>query len=801
MPMVTEGITTEDLSIVARHKGVFTAPPELMPTRRMPDGPLLGNGDLGVAIDGVIERLKYYGMDGQSNTNIEQSMAPTDCPERHRFYLAKNDFWKTKTHYPNSHPCCIGGIDVNIPGLVKGDYHVEQVLETAEVVHTLSTTQEMQDPTPFTRVGATVKMRSWVAATENLLVIELTVDGEIPDNDPYARSNLVGLDVKLWPAVGNESEIAGGNLPDGYWATRRIATATESMAVDKAPCAWPSEAAVAMRLFRHREPGLSWFRMDGWDGDRFVISPSHTTFIVASVVTNHESEAPLEAARQRVADLDVEGIESLRSAHREWWRDFWSKSFIDIGDPLIEKYYYGSNYLMASCSRNKAFAPGIYGNWITADGPSWQGDYHLNYNHESPWCGVFSSNHAELADPYDTPILENLPNAKANAKEFLGKNGAYYDVGIGPRGLEVCTVADPEAVTEENYDRFLGQKSNGVFASSIMFMRFYHTYDLDYARRVYPFLIEIAEFWESYLSWETFDEAQGKVAVGKEGRYVITDDSLCENGIGEGDKNNLLSLGLVRMFFTGFIDMCTELGVDADRLPKWQHILDHLSEIPTRVADGMLRVCCAEEGPSSKGLHVVIPGMIWPSRLVGLGSEPWLLKIAQYEVDQRADHSWVNQFNGFNQAYPAAVRVGHNPEHILKMLREQLQVAGLPNLMIYGGGGGIENCSGVPAAINEMLLQTHAGVMRIFPVWPLERDARFGQLRTEGAFLVSSELKAGEIKGLLIESEKGRECVLLNPWPGRELQLCRDREAAEILSGEEVRFSTSAGESISIQPV
>ena len=47
-------------------------------------------------------------------------------------------------------------------------------------------------------------------------------------------------------------------------------------------------------------------------------------------------------------------------------------------------------------------------------------------------------------------------------------------------------------------------------------MRFYHTYDLDYARRIYPFLVETADFWQDYLQFE--DE-----------RYIIYGDArLCE---------------------------------------------------------------------------------------------------------------------------------------------------------------------------------------------------------------------------------------------------------------------------------
>ncbi|MEI6808223.1 MAG: hypothetical protein WCN95_05835 [bacterium] len=52
------------------------------------------------------------------------------------------------------------------------------------------------------------------------------------------------------------------------------------------------------------------------------------------------------------------------------------------------------------------------------------------------------------------------------------------------------------------------------------------------------------------------------------------------------------------------------------------------------------------------------------------------------------------------------------------------------------------------------------------------------------------------MKTLLIESEKGRECVLQNPWPGHELQLYRNGSAAETLKGDRVNFKTGPGESI-----
>ncbi|MEN9675175.1 MAG: hypothetical protein RIS76_1071, partial [Verrucomicrobiota bacterium] len=508
-----------------------------------------------------------------------------------------------------------------------------------------------------------------------------------------------------------------------------------------------------------------------------------------------ESPTPLDEARRRIESLTPERIDILRDAHRQWWRNFWSASYVELGDPLIERYYYGSQYLLASCSRNVRFPPSLFGNWTTADGPSWQADYHLNYNHEAPWWGVFSSNHAELADPYDAPILEYLPIAQENARTLLKTRGVYYDVGVGPKGLETSFMPDGHSIPGEGSRMFLGQKSNAAFAAANMLMRFDHTRDTVYARRVYPFLREVAAFWEDYLRLEN-------------GRYVITRDASGEVGDGGSDRNNCLSLGLVRMFFQGLIDISVALKEDAPRRSQWRDIVERLSDFPTVTVDGVRRIRGAESGPAAdrvgplrNNTRVEFMGMVWPSRVLGLESDPAMLQVLRDDVRGWPESEWIGHFNGFSITFPAAVRVGHDPEDTLRKLRRQLTLFGLPNLMIFGGGGGIENCAGVPATINEMLLQSHAGVLRVFPVWPRDLPARFGRLRAPGAFLVSSELRDGTVVSLLIESEQGGDCVLRNPWPGQELRLNRNGQPAESLSGERLLLPTRPGERITVQRV
>jgi hypothetical protein len=66
----------------------------------------------------------------------------------------------------------------------------------------------------------------------------------------------------------------------------------------------------------------------------------------------------------------------------------------------------------------------------------------------------------------------------------------------------------------------------------------------------------------------------------------------------------------------------------------------------------------------------------------------------------------------------------------------------------------------VPATINEMLMQSHEGVIRLFPCWDKKSNASFENLRADGAFLVSAELKAGNVISLKIKSLMGRKCTV-----------------------------------------
>ena len=87
----------------------------------------------------------------------------------------------------------------------------------------------------------------------------------------------------------------------------------------------------------------------------------------------------------------------------------------------------------------------------------------------------------------------------------------------------------------------------------------------------------------------------------------------------------------------------------------------------------------------------------------------------------------------------------------------------------------------------------------LFPAWPREWDAAF-TLAARGAFLVSTSMKNGEIGFVKIESRAGGECRISNPWPGKKLNLYRNGEKTERISGSLLTFNTTRGEILELVP-
>ena len=166
------------------------------------------------------------------------------------------------------------------------------------------------------------------------------------------------------------------------------------------------------------------------------LEPGKAAVVATAILSDLDVKGkdPLAEAKSLTAALTPDKLAEYTAAHRQWWRSFWARSFIEIPDKVIEQHWYSSWYIMASCSRAGKVAPGLWGNWITVDNPGWHGDFHLNYNFQAPFYGLYSANHPETTLPFYDAMNQSIPRGRRIAKEH-GWTGIHLPVSIGPWGM------------------------------------------------------------------------------------------------------------------------------------------------------------------------------------------------------------------------------------------------------------------------------------------------------------------------------------------------------------------------------
>lgn len=93
-------------------------------------------------------------------------------------------------------------------------------------------------------------------------------------------------------------------------------------------------------------------------------------------------------------------------------------------------------------------------------------------------------------------------------------------------------------------------------------------------------------------------------------------------------------------------------------------------------------------------------------------------------------------------------------------------------------------------AVHEMLLQSHGGVIRLFPATSAEwQDASFDRLRAEGGFIVSAERKSGKTVSFSITATVDHTLTLRDPFSGggrfvRPIRRENDDIVVELKKGE-----------------
>ena len=533
------------------------------------------------------------------------------------------------------------------------------------------------------------------------------------------------------------------------WFQRFPATAPTDAVPDPPPS--PNDSSFALDL----EYSLGAFRID-----LAVATPRD---LVKSSMTD-----PRQFASAVLERFAARPVEAVASATARGWAEFWSKSAVDFDDRELEQIWYHNQYFLACCLRPGKVAPGLFGNWSSGHiGTAWHGDYHMNYNTQQVWWGVFSSNHAEQHLPYVDLVEKLTALGEAYAKDKFGLPGAFFFHSAYP----VPSKVNPYPVPPWGYE-----VCETPWAVQSLWWHYLYTQDREFLQRAYPMRRAACRFLAAY------------VKQGGDGRYHIVPTVSPENWGFTVDmrlnKDCIMDLALSEFVLKATAEAAKILGVDADESARWRDIGTHLARYP-KVNGPYGEVWRDVPGAPAEWIYNVPVTLapVFPGEQVGLESVAEQLAIA------RRTAQTVRLEGGNDLVFQPLIRAR------LGMLdaawfKSEVRYCRLPNgiandrVRQSGGRYGemtdfdfmmrmgvwTENLS-LPAVLNECLLQSYSGVLRLFPNTTNLGAARFRDLRAAGAFLVSAEWDGAAVSGLRILSEKGSTLRLMNPWGGAAVRV------------------------------
>ena len=749
-------------AILDSYPGVYTEDTKLgtsWDTCYSPDGPLMGNGTVYAFLAG---------------NRKEQN-----------FYISHSNMWQDREENNGQEYTAFGVISLKRTGTdgeKKQDFRYEQDMKNAEV------TAKSEDG--FTTV-------TWLSAKENLIVTQIENVTDRP----------IGMEVSTQTVNAySTSEVQGDTM---LAAKQGISKASERLSGTGTWEGWRVNVVMASRLIGG-DIETSVENTGEKNAVAFSLKPGEKAVFVSAVAGGKEeagantmAQAKEEAIRKLDARDTQDSLDEAKQAHREYWKDYWLKSYINIQDEAVERMYYGMLYQLGcstsvSSEQNGEVAAGLFP-WTACDHPGWQGDYTTNTDFQRQIHPLVTANRTDGIRNYINVVKQYWPEAQrrsASAEhlnwliEGTGRTEKFTE-GI-PGGALFPTHIGPWGASTEQWDDARDYFNSPTDATSVLMpivKLWKYTRDEALLEELYPMMRDVAVFWENYVTFEN-------------GKYVVY--GATHEGI--AGRNPILDVDACKYMLENTILAAKELGRDEEQTARWQDIIDHMSSVPTMLYNGKTTICDVEgrtqgdTGPTFWANPVTIQSVYYFDSIgMSAGTE---------EKEKYFNYLEVGNGRGNHRRLISATRLGYDIHEIMEQLKEGSiypepgDWEGLRGNNTIGDIG----ATGRMAIVQDSLLQSNEGFINIFANWYDNQETRFRRLRAENAFLVDADSnEKGQVTYAKIYSEKGKSCTVLNPWKGQGMKVYENGE--EIKTEKEQNslgtlytFATKEGCSYELRP-
>ncbi|MGA2587264.1 MAG: glycoside hydrolase family 95-like protein [Candidatus Aminicenantales bacterium] len=445
--------------------------------------------------------------------------------------------------------------------------------------------------------------------------------------------------------------------------------------------------------------------------------------------------------------------------HAAWWRNFWSRSSVTVPDDVLEKQWVLEQYKFGSAARRGAPPISLQAVWTADNGklPPWKGDFHHDLNTQLSYWPCYSANHLEEGLGFLDWLWELRPVFKKYTKAYFETNG-----------LNVPGVSTLAGEPMGGWIQYSFGPTVGAWLAQHFYLHWRYSMDRKFLEdRAYPWIMDVAVH---------LDELSRRDERGRRRLPASSSPEIFDNSAKAwfAETTNF-DLALIKWTFQTAAELAAELGRTGEA-KKWKTIL---GEWPDFAVDPKLGLMFAPGVPYAEShRHFSHLMAFHPFGLIDWShgpSDQAVIKNTLATLDKIGPDLWCGYSYSWLGNLKARAFDGDGAAQALKIFAACFC---LPNSFHVNGdqsGTGkskftyrpftLEGNFAFAAGLQEMLLQSHTGVIHLFPAVPDSwKDISFNDLRAQGAFLVSAKKTNGQVMEVRIVSEKGGKLKLLNPF-------------------------------------
>ncbi len=476
-------------------------------------------------------------------------------------------------------------------------------------------------------------------------------------------------------------------------------------------------------------------------------------------ITSHYSDKPGQIrAAKLIKTASKIDFDAGAAEHKQWWLKYWQQSVVSLPDAKLQKQYDLAMYKFASASRKGGSPITLQAVWTADNGklPPWKGDLHHDLNTQLSYWPSYAGNHTEEGSVFTDWLWEHKADFEHYAKKVFGADG-----------LNVPGVSTLRGAAMGGWHMYSLSPTVGAWLAQHFYLQWRYTMDSEFLKnRAYPWLSATATFLEQVTVMEN---GIRKLPMSSSPEY--RDNSMDAWFLTMTNHD----LALCRFAFAKAAELAGELNLTSEA-EHWQSILSQFGDYELDET-GALSIA-KDVTLNESHRHFSHMMAFHPLGLLDFDTDGdhQIITQSMLNLEKNGSSQWCGySFSWLANMYARMYR----GDDAAKALGIFASCFCSPNSFHLNGDqckAGYSNFTYDPftlegnfafaSGVQEMLIQSHNGKIKIFPAIPAAwRNVSFENLRTEGAFLVSSKMENGIIDSFTIYATEDGIAVIQLPFP------------------------------------